>query len=162
MANRPPFAWTVETEDALRRLWAAGSSCSQIAEKLRAPSRNAIAGKAMRLGLRRRPPEAAGEIFRRKSVAPAARKTPTPVAPNTAPSVRKAAPVAASPPPVPLLALSACHCRWPIGDPSEAGFGFCSAPKITGKPYCAAHWARAWAPAKTPALALARSLRRYI
>ena len=36
--------------------------------------------------------------------------------------------------------LEARDCRWPIGDPREAGFHFCGAPHIAGRPYCELHW----------------------
>jgi GcrA cell cycle regulator len=31
-------------------------------------------------------------------------------------------------------------CRWPFGDPRDAGFHFCGAPQVAGKPYCIEHW----------------------
>jgi len=42
-----------------------------------------------------------------------------------------------------LLELTDDTCRWPVGDPCAAGFFFCGAPPLPGKPYCAAHCARA-------------------
>jgi GcrA cell cycle regulator len=45
-----------------------------------------------------------------------------------------------------LLELEEGTCRWPIGDPSSADFRFCGATTEKGKPYCAAHWARAYRP----------------
>ncbi|MBU6321543.1 MAG: GcrA cell cycle regulator [Patescibacteria group bacterium] len=30
-------------------------------------------------------------------------------------------------------------CQWPIGEPGNIGFHFCSAPVVPGKPYCADH-----------------------
>lgn len=35
-------------------------------------------------------------------------------------------------------------CLWPIGDPGDPEFHFCGANTIAGKPYCAAHAARAY------------------
>jgi GcrA cell cycle regulator len=42
-----------------------------------------------------------------------------------------------------LLELTDDTCRWPVGDPCAADFFFCGAPPLPGKPYCAAHCARA-------------------
>jgi len=42
-----------------------------------------------------------------------------------------------------LIELTASACRWPVGDPSHPDFFFCGAEALQGKPYCAAHGARA-------------------
>lgn len=47
-----------------------------------------------------------------------------------------------------LTELEACDCRWPIGDPREAGFHFCGEKSVLGKPYCEAHWAQSYDVAK--------------
>lgn len=47
--------WTEERIAALQRLWAQGLSASQIAERLGSVTRNAVIGKAHRLGLASRP-----------------------------------------------------------------------------------------------------------
>mgnify|MGYP001307963677 CR=1 FL=1 len=47
--------WTEERIDLLRRLWGQGQSASQIAEQLGGVTRNAVIGKAHRLGLSARP-----------------------------------------------------------------------------------------------------------
>ena len=61
------------------------------------------------------------------------------------------------PPPAPrerpgLLALKDCMCRWPIGHPGEAGFGFCGAPTRLGRSYCDLHHERAYLAVKLRAL----------
>jgi hypothetical protein len=40
---------------------------------------------------------------------------------------------------IPLLMLSDETCRWPIGDPLLAGFGFCGCPVEAGRVYCPTH-----------------------
>ena len=45
-----------------------------------------------------------------------------------------------------LETLEAHQCRWPIGDPRQAGFHFCGAQKAEGRPYCAAHWQMSFVP----------------
>ncbi len=49
------MAWTEERIDHLKQLWEKGLTASQIAEQLGGVSRNAVIGKAHRLGLKSRP-----------------------------------------------------------------------------------------------------------
>ncbi|MEO1044876.1 MAG: GcrA family cell cycle regulator [Pseudomonadota bacterium] len=49
------MAWTDERIDKLKELWEKGNTASQIAEELGGVSRNAVIGKAHRLGLKSRP-----------------------------------------------------------------------------------------------------------
>jgi GcrA cell cycle regulator len=49
------MSWTEERIDTLTRMWESGSTASQIAEELGGISRNAVIGKAHRLGLKPRP-----------------------------------------------------------------------------------------------------------
>jgi GcrA cell cycle regulator len=49
------MSWTDERIDKLRSLWGQGLTASQIADELGAVSRNAVIGKAHRLGLESRP-----------------------------------------------------------------------------------------------------------
>lgn len=52
------------------------------------------------------------------------------------------------------------HCRWPVGDPREASFGFCGAARGESGPYCEDHRVRAAGKAATPAqVAAARAMR---
>ena len=36
------------------------------------------------------------------------------------------------------------HCSWPEGHPGDPGYHCCGARALTGKPYCAAHAAKAY------------------
>ncbi len=45
--------------------------------------------------------------------------------------------------------LAPSSCRWPIGDPQDADFGFCGCTSVPGLSYCESHAARAW-PGLTP------------
>ena len=38
-----------------------------------------------------------------------------------------------------LLQLGPRACRWPIGEPADPGFRFCSVPRLSRGPYCAVH-----------------------
>jgi GcrA cell cycle regulator len=129
------MAWTDERIDQLKRMWEQGMTASQIAEELGGVSRNAVIGKAHRLGLQSRP---------------------SPVKPNDdpAPVTERPAPVAAPAPPrrlVParpsadmagkttLLDLNDKICKWPLGHPGEPDFHFCGKPINPGFPYCLDH-----------------------
>lgn len=37
-----------------------------------------------------------------------------------------------------MLTLTVASCRWPIGDPRDADFGFCGRARADG-PYCQGH-----------------------
>jgi GcrA cell cycle regulator len=77
------MSWTEERIERLKSMWADGSTASQIAEDLGGVSRNAVIGKAHRLGLESRPsPVKAGEEKEKKAKAPPAPRAakPAPVA----------------------------------------------------------------------------------
>ncbi len=100
------MSWTPEKIQDLARLWDAGLSITQIGKNL-GMTRNAVVGKAHRLGLTKRP----SPILR------------------TAPK---------------LHAHAGPSCKWPIGDPKSAEFGFCGKPALAGRPYCSDHCAVAY------------------
>src|SRR5688572_32922112 len=50
-----PMSWTDERIERLKELWSQGVTASQIADELGGVSRNAVIGKAHRLGLQSRP-----------------------------------------------------------------------------------------------------------
>ncbi len=94
------MSWTDERIDQLKTLWEKGLTASQIADQLGGVSRNAVIGKAHRLGLKSRPsPVKAGP--KKKAVAPAPKKlvtTPKSVASETS---KAAAPSRPAPVPSP-------------------------------------------------------------
>jgi GcrA cell cycle regulator len=80
------MGWTDERIATLRKMWEGGSTASEIAAELGGVSRNAVIGKAHRLGLKARPsPVKANE--KKKAAAPAKK----PAAPAAVPA-RPAAP----------------------------------------------------------------------
>jgi GcrA cell cycle regulator len=97
------MSWTDERIDQLKRLWGQGMTASQIADELGGVSRNAVIGKAHRLGLEARPsPVKGGETGSGAGSAPAA-SAPAPeraVAPTPRPAPTPA-PAPAAPPPAP-------------------------------------------------------------
>lgn len=133
--NEPAFSWTSERTDLLKELWIDKKLTAEIiAERLGAPSRNAVLGKVNRLGLSRpRPPKP-------PKGPPVARRGGFRPHPTTAPLVPDAAPPAAAGPPCSLLDLTNATCRWPLGDGPP--FMFCGDPTAdlaNGQPYCPAH-----------------------
>ena len=98
------MSWTEERIERLKKMWHDGATASQIADELGGVSRNAVIGKAHRLGLEQRPsPVKAGEEKDVKKAAPAAAPraaAPKSDAPRAAPAATAvAAPHAATPAP---------------------------------------------------------------
>lgn len=161
------MGWTDERIELLKTYWSEGRSASQIAELLgEGLTRNAVIGKAHRLGLASRPspvktaprpaePKAAPQPEDADTVvsageAPAVEPPPVadaPPAPPPAPAPRAGKPRsrgAAKPARVSLLDLNDRICKWPIGHPDEADFHFCGKPVLQGFPYCSEHCALAY------------------
>ena len=87
------MSWTEERIAKLTKMWEGGSTASQIADELGGVSRNAVIGKAHRLGLKARPsPVKAKE---KKKPAPKKKVVAAPIAPK--PKVKPAAKSAAAP-----------------------------------------------------------------
>lgn len=86
------MSWTDERIEQLRALWTKGITASQIAEELGGVSRNAVIGKAHRLGLQARPsPVKANDPEPKAKAKPAAAPKPAP-APTSRPAAAKPAP----------------------------------------------------------------------
>jgi GcrA cell cycle regulator len=92
------MSWTEERIERLKKMWHDGATASQIADELGGVSRNAVIGKAHRLGLEQRPsPVKPGEEKEARKAAPAAaapKPTPKTEAPKPTPA---ATPAAAAP-----------------------------------------------------------------
>lgn len=118
--------WTDDRLVKLTKLWSEGLSISQIGEAL-GVSRNAIAGKAHRMGLPKRP----SPISKPRAEKP---EQVTAVAELDLPlrlELRK-------------LVWSRSKCCWPTGDPKKNGFVFCGGTVVPGKPYCLPHCQEAY------------------
>lgn len=114
------MAWTDERIEQLKAMWTKGMTASQIAETLGGVSRNAVIGKAHRLGLQSRPsPVKSGDADappaeRKARPKPAAEPVAPPPAPvATAPIKPKAAsaPVPSQPNPSARASLNAQQLR---------------------------------------------------
>ncbi len=147
------MSWTDDRIEMLKTHWEAGMTASQIAEALgQGVSRNAVIGKAHRLGLEARPSpvkltEAAAAVIE-AVVAAAEGVVEGLAAPHAAPArpapKRSRAATPAKPARTTLLDLSEKVCKWPIGHPGETDFHFCGKPAQASFPYCTEHCAIAY------------------
>ena len=161
------ISWTDERVELLAKLWGDGLSASQIAAQIGGVSRNAVIGKVHRLGLsgRAKPNGSAPAPERTRSKAP---RAPGQTAPQGVPGSDAPRSLQAVEPPVMLpsaelppsevvvipaservsiMDLRESMCRWPLGDPTSAEFGYCGTRAITGLPYCHNHARVAYQPA---------------
>lgn len=110
------MSWTDERIATLKKMWEGGSTASQIADELGGVSRNAVIGKAHRLGLKSRPsPVKANEkkkVAKKPAAKPAAKKAPAAAKPAAKPAAKAPAPKPAE---VPAKAAPA-----PSAEPAES------------------------------------------
>jgi GcrA cell cycle regulator len=118
--------WTDERLEKLKKLWAQGLSISQIGEAL-GVSRNAIAGKAHRMGLPKRLSPISKPKAEKPKVEPVVEEQDLPLRLE----LRQ-------------LVWSRSKCCWPTGDPKKNGFVFCGDSVVPGKPYCLPHCKEAY------------------
>ncbi len=98
------MSWTDERIATLKKMWEGGATASQIAEELGGVSRNAVIGKAHRLGLKARPsPVKAAE----KKAAVAKKAKPAAKPPAAKPGAKKPQARSDAPPAEPVSALAA-------------------------------------------------------
>lgn len=147
--------WSSERIEQLRALWHDGLSASQIATQLGGITRNAVIGKAHRLGLTGRPSPIKNRPVGIARPRPPRRPRPEHhAAPRMAAAPVQARRIEPMPPPaeiedVPgatILTLTDRICKWPIGDPRHPDFHFCGRGAHEGLPYCAEHARRAYQP----------------
>jgi GcrA cell cycle regulator len=95
------MSWTDERIEKLRSLWGQGLTASQIADELGAVSRNAVIGKAHRLGLESRPSPVKPGEHPVAEAAPEPKPAPTPSAPRPVapPAIEIEAKAEPAPPP---------------------------------------------------------------
>ncbi len=94
------MSWTEERIEKLAKMWEGGSTASQIAEELGGVSRNAVIGKAHRLGLKSRPSPVKANEKTEAPVVAAAPKVAKPT-PPPAPEPKMAVPPRPAPTPTP-------------------------------------------------------------
>src|SRR5262245_43195697 len=143
------MTWNDKRVETLKRLWADGLSASQIAARLGGVTRNAVIAKVHRLGVAQR---SSTPRFRR--AARRSKLAPPSLTPQLARDERGRlelvplpAPMAGDVARVSALDLLSTHCKWPVGDPPEAGAAaplFCGLVRVPGLPYCPDHCLRAY------------------
>jgi GcrA cell cycle regulator len=138
--------WTTERIALLRNRIDAGFSCGQIAREI-GVSRNAVIGKANRLGLSRfksatgiKPPKIARpRIFtQHKNLQASQAKPQIAFEKVSGDSANRCS----------LFELQQWHCRRPISEPGAEDFGFCGSKMVDGLPYCEAHARMAYRPGR--------------
>lgn len=163
--------WTEERVAKLKKLWTEGRNGTSIAMELGGVSRNAVIGKAHRLGLARHR-DANRPTPRREKAKKQTQHFRTLKMAVNAPSVQKAmavqrmtpeqwvakrielGPKRQVPQPVPQTPASVIgrktfddlepgDCKFPVGD---RDFRFCALPRVEGQPYCQSCCQIAFAP----------------
>lgn len=141
--------WNDERTENLKTRWAQGDSASTIAESF-GTTRNAVIGKAHRMGLaeratyQRKPvPKRIRTHIERPRIATTKRVSlvPIPAEPLPPPHVTDVARVS-------FLELDQHHCRWVCATdvPNLETPQFCGCKKLEGLPYCENHARRAYQP----------------
>ena len=138
--------WNESNVERLRDLWDQGLPTAQIG-KLLGFTKNAVVGKAHRIGLERRP-----SPIRRTAVKPDRKKARSPIIPklnfeNTKEEVvEKQKPQKNFQPVIKNLFTNSVKrgCEWPEGHPDESDFKFCGKERFEDKPYCLEHCAIAY------------------
>jgi GcrA cell cycle regulator len=168
--------WTEDTIAALRQLALEGRSASAIAAAIGAPSRNAVIGKANRIGIKLTGSAwkhsalgaALGGVDRPRRAAfprsnPVSRpRTSAPALPRD--RVRKPTSIFAEAEVgemrrIGLEEIRENDCRWPLGDPAEEDFAYCGLEAAKGQSYCAGHCRMAY---RTPNARAAREGRPWM
>ena len=137
--------WDDNNVSKLRELWDQGLPTAQIG-KLLGFTKNAVVGKAHRIGLERRP-----SPIRRTAVKPDRKKARSPIVPKLNFEVKKEeakedlAQQTFQPAVNNLFTKSVKRgCEWPEGHPDESDFKFCGKERFEDKPYCIDHCAVAY------------------
>ena len=139
--------WDENNVTKLRELWDQGLPTAQIG-KLLGFTKNAVVGKAHRIGLERRP-----SPIRRTAVKPDRKKARSPVLPKLnfenskdEENISNHKESTAFQPVVKNLFNNSPKrgCEWPEGHPDENDFHFCGKDRFEDKPYCLDHCAVAY------------------
>ena len=138
--------WDDNNVSKLRELWDQGLPTAQIG-KLLGFTKNAVVGKAHRIGLERRP-----SPIRRTAVKTDRKKSTSPITPKLNFEIAKkeetAIPISQQnfQPVVKNLFTKNLKrgCEWPEGHPDESDFKFCGKERFEDKPYCIDHCAVAY------------------
>lgn len=135
--------WSEHHTAILKRRWNEGASASVIGAEL-GMTRNAVLGRAWRIGLGKRRNAYAPKKKRVQSL----RKPPTPRVRAPRPSifdfVGPMLPADWCPKPVDMVEMTRNQCRWPVGEPHR--MQFCGELKFGDHVYCERHCRMAYRP----------------
>ena len=128
------MSWTDDRVEKLRELLDKGLSASQIAKELaEGVTRNAVIGKAHRMGLASRPSPVKSDPTKR-TVAATKKTVEKKTSTRSSSSGGK----------ITILDLTESMCKWPTGHPGEKNFHFCGKHSQPSFPYCATHCVEAY------------------
>ena len=139
------MSWNQQKVDDLKKLWNEGVATSRIGEQL-GFTKNAVIGKAFRLGLERRQ-NSRKKTSHSQTVSSVTmfRETSTPSHSQIAPKkevTRRREKFSFK---MSIVGTGSFKsCQWPIGDPLEEGFHYCGGQNIPTKPYCIEHYKKAY------------------
>jgi len=150
--------WTAEAVEDLKKLALEGKSASHISAALGVGSRNAVIGKASRIGIKL---NGGGGASVRGNGPPRAARSQWATAHYTRPDAQSCGAAAARPQLSPgdgkpagrsfgvaeigemrrlrLEDIRDSACRWPLGDPRSGDFAYCGLTPVGGQSYCAGH-----------------------
>ncbi len=133
------MSWTHERIEQLKKLWEAGYTASNIATELGGITRNAVIGKAHRLGL-------SGRMKSKSKVSSVSivRKRKMPVNKNS--KIIELTTSVEPMNPTSFADIKDGLCRWPLGEPEDLGFKFCGRKCAEGMIYCTEHHSLAYQP----------------
>jgi GcrA cell cycle regulator len=168
--------WTAEAVEDLKKLALAGKSASHIAAALGVGSRNAVIGKASRIGIKL---SGGGRAAASGATPVRTGRSQWATAPHSRP---KAGDQGAHAPAVRCLSprqergpawafgdaevgemrrlrfeeIRESVCRWPLGDPRSGDFAYCGLTPVEGQSYCAGHCRMAYRPSHARPIARER------
>ena len=133
------MSWTHERIEQLKKLWEAGYTASNIATELGGITRNAVIGKAHRLGL-------SGRMKSKSKVSSVSivRKRKMPVNKNS--KIIELTTSVEPMNPTSFADIKDGLCRWPLGEPEDLDFKFCGRKCAEGIIYCTEHHSLAYQP----------------
>ena len=147
------MSWTPELIKELKKLWKKGLTTGEIGRSI-GMSKNAVVGKAHRLGLESRPSPIKREVkikkekprtVIKKEVKSAQKVIEAPIESEIEEAVKPVKKVKTGKiKGVKLVDLKPTSCRWPEGDPKDPDFHFCGKEIVPGKSYCEEHCAVAY------------------
>ena len=135
------MSWNESNVARLKELWDQGLPTAQIG-KLLGFTKNAVVGKAHRIGLERR-----SSPIRRTAVKPDRKKARSPIVPTLKfEASKEVLKQQTFQPSVKNLFTNQTKrgCEWPDGHPDESDFKFCGKDRFEDKPYCIDHCAVAY------------------